>query len=380
MLVEQRVWSSDAGWELLHTDGPGVRPPDSWQLVIFFAAPRTLDDGHRFRELKEFYPSARIVGCTTGGEIFGDEAHDDTIIATAIHFERTHIEIVQAPIGTDEDSFKVGAELGLALPKPELRGVFVLSDGTRVNGTSLIAGLQRALGQDAAIAGGLAGDGADFGSTRVGVDANPEPGRVAAIGFYGDAIRLGYGSYGGWDTVGPERIITRSQGNLLFDLDGTSALELYKQYLGNEAANLPASALLFPLRIHPQDRPDMSLVRTVVGVDQVENTMVFAGDVPQGHVAQVMLGYFEHLVAGAGQAAERGILPDAQLAILVSCIGRKLLMGQRISDEVEAVAGVLGPRCRLTGFYSYGEIAPHEASPMCVLHNQTMTIMTMAEV
>ncbi len=106
------------------------------------------------------------------------------------------------------------------------------------------------LGRDVHLTGGLAGDGASFRTTRVGLNANPEPGRIAAIGFYGDRIRLGSGSVGGWDAVGPERRVTRADGNTLFDLDGAPALDLYKQYLGAEAANLPASALLFPLQ-HP---------------------------------------------------------------------------------------------------------------------------------
>jgi len=100
---------------------------------------------------------------------------------------------------------------------------------------------------------------------------------------------------------------------------------------------------------------------------------------PEGHIAQVMLGNFDHLIAGAGRAATKAAIPDAKLAILVSCIGRKLLLGQRIGDEVEAVAEVLGEQCRMTGFYSYGEIAPMESLPQCDLHNQTMTITTFAE-
>ncbi len=375
MQLEQRIWLPREGWRLMNSDGA-----DAPALVIFFAAPGTIDDGARYNELKSFYPQAAIIGCTTGGEITDADVHDGSIVATAIAFKQTRLAFAETSIGGGErGSFEAGMRLGGALPREGLRGVFLLSDGTQVNGTELVAGIQHVLGPEVTITGGLAGDGSSFVSTRVGLNANPEPGKLAAVGFYGAGVRLGYGSVGGWDAVGPERLVTRSSGNTLFDLDDLPALDLYKKYLGPEAANLPASALLCPLRIHPLGKPESALVRTVIGIDEERKAMIFAGTIPESSVAQIMLGHFDHLIAGAGQAAEKAAFPEAQLAILVSCIGRKLLMGQQIADEVDAVRGVLGRSCRLTGFYSYGEIAPLENSPFCDLHNQTMTITTIAE-
>jgi hypothetical protein len=376
MKVEQRLWQARRGWSVI---GPAAAPIAP-SLVLFFAAPGTLDDGTRFAELRTAYPRAKFLGCTTGGEIAAVDVHDGAIIATAIEFAHTAVALVEDRVAPSKTSFDIGVHLATALPRENLHNVFLLSDGTQVNGTELVAGVQHVLGREVYLTGGLAGDGAAFKTTKVGLDANPEAGKVVAAGFYGDRIRVGYGSVGGWDAVGPERVVTRSDGNTLYDLDGKPALDLYKEYLGAEAANLPASALLFPLRIHPKDEPQSSLVRTVVGVDAAKKAMIFAGTIPQGHIAQVMIGNFDHLIAGAGRAAKKAVIPEAKLAILVSCIGRKLLLGQRIGDEVEAVSEVLGEACRTTGFYSYGEIAPLEHLPVCDLHNQTMTITTFAEV
>ncbi len=374
MRVEQRIWQPGRQWRVLNEEGP-LKP----SLVLYFAAPGTLDDGARYAELRKAYPGAALLGCSTGGEIVGDSVHDGSVVATAIEFAATQLRSAKEQVGKGKSAFDIGASLALQLQRDGLRGVFVLSDGTTVNGTELVAGLQKVLGRDIGLTGGLAGDGANFHTTRVGLDANPEPGAVVALGFYGDRISIGSGSVGGWDAVGARRVVTRAEGNTLFDLDGLPALDLYKQYLGAEAAHLPASALLFPLRIHPPRDPDAALVRTVVGIDEERKAMIFAGTIPEGHVAQVMLGHFDKLIAGAGDAARKAAIPAAKLAILVSCIGRKLLLGQRIADEVEAVAEVLGGTCRTAGFYSYGEIAPMEASQVSDLHNQTMTITTLAE-
>jgi hypothetical protein len=374
MRVEQRIWRPERGWRVLNGEGP-LSP----SLVLYFAAPGTLNDGKRFAELRRAYPGATLLGCSTGGEIVGDSVVDGSIVATAIEFATTKLVAAQERTGNGKSGFAIGASLARGLEPEGLRGVFVLSDGTTMNGTDLVAGLHSVLGRDIGLTGGLAGDGADFKTTRVGLDANPEPGAVVALGFYGRGISIGSGSVGGWDAVGPQRVVTRAEGNTLYDLDGMPALDLYKQYLGAEAANLPASALLFPLRVHPPRDPDAALVRTVVGIDEEKKAMIFAGTVPQGHIAQVMLGHFDKLIAGAGDAAKKASIPAAKLAILVSCIGRKLLLGQRVADEVEAVAEVLGDSCRTAGFYSYGEIAPMEASSFSDLHNQTMTITTIAE-
>jgi hypothetical protein len=237
------------------------------------------------------------------------------------------------------------------------------------------------------LTGGLAGDGPDFTETLVGADCAPRARTIAGIGFYGSAIRVGHGSAGGWDLFGPRRQVTKSAGNILFELDGEPALDLYERYLGpEESKGLPGSALLFPIQVYDLQSPDSAVVRTVLAIDRVTRAMTFAGDVPQGWTAQLMRGNLDRLAAGAADAARQarsditGQDSDQSLSILVSCIGRRLLMGQRTIEEVEAAGAELGPDTLRLGFYSYGEISPHAKSGLCELHNQTMTVTTLAEV
>ena len=381
MRVAQLTWSDTTGWAV----APGERTHAD--LVFFFGSRQALACGARYRELRAMYPDAHILGCSTGGQIRNQDVSDDEIAAAAIRFDATPLRVACEPAPAPERSRACGEAIGRALAAPSLVGIFVLSDGLNVNGSELVAGIIGAVGKQVSVTGGLAGDGAEFRETLVGADCPPRKQVVAAVGFYGTAICIGYGSAGGWDEFGPRRQITRSRGNVLFEFDGEPALDLYERYLGeDEARGLPGSGLLFPLRIFDPERPDHDIVRTILAVDHQARSMTFAGDVPEGWTAQLMRGNFDRLAAGAAMAARQaadGVGPGRtgsdQVAILVSCIGRRLLMGQHTADELEAASAEFGPHIPQLGFYSYGEISPHRVSGVCELHNQTMTVTTIAE-
>jgi hypothetical protein len=381
MRIQQLVWNNRSGW----TAAGAVSAQAS--LVFYFGTREALGSGTRFDELRAMFPAAHILGCSTGGQINNDDVNDDEIVAAAISFAATRLRLCRQEIGEAGKSRECGEAIGRALAADDLAGVFVLSDGLNVNGSELVAGISKIIGADIPLTGGLAGDGADFKETLVGGDCAPRPRVIAGLGFYGPAIRVGHGSAGGWDQFGPRRQVTRSNGNVLFELDGEPALDLYERYLGpEESQGLPGSALLFPIQVYDMQRPDSAVVRTVLAVDRDNRSMTFAGDVPQGWTAQLMRGSLDRLAAGAADAARQArtcfdvAAGDERFSILISCIGRRLLMGQRTVEEVEAAGAELGAATPRLGFYSYGEISPHAKSGVCELHNQTMTVTTLAEV
>jgi hypothetical protein len=378
MKVDQRAWTAAAGWRDTQSGGAG----SGAQLVLLFGAASRLREHALFEQIRAWYPAAIIVGCSTSGEICGTEVRDDSLVATALWLEHTALHMAHTQVEDMEQSRAAGAVLAKALHRSGLTHVLVFSDGLKVNGTELAKGLRENLPGTVAVTGGLAGDGPHFRHTLVCSNDVPAEGHITAVGFYGERLRIGYGSIGGWDTFGPERLITRSRSNVLYELDGRSALDLYKQYLGEHAAGLPATALLFPLALRGEQE-GYRVVRTVLGIDEKEQSMIFAGDMPEGTYARLMKANFDRLIEGAGDAARSGLkrlgefTPD--VAVLISCVGRKLVLKQRVEEEVECVREVLGPGPVLTGFYSYGEICPHGAVAQCELHNQTMTITAFAE-
>lgn len=378
MRIEQGIWNKDLGWR---RDPPGALT-DSFKLVLLFGATSVLKDQKVFQEIRDQYPSAHMLGCSTAGEIAGTQVFDDSLVSTAIAFESTQIEGAQIALSEAGSSFHAGERLAMSLNKESLAHVFVLSDGLMVNGSDLVRGLTKNLPAKVTVTGGLAGDGDRFRETLVFWDGSPVKDTVAVLGLYGNRLKVGYGSLGGWDSFGPERRITRSRGNVLYEFDGQSALELYKKYLGEHAKELPATGLLFPLSIRTKEG-DAGVVRTILSIDKEDQSLTFAGDIPEGAYARLMKANFDRLIDGAVGAAKTSYeaigstAPD--LAVLISCVGRKMILKQRTEEEVEGVREVLGNKTVLTGFYSYGEISPFTPGAPCELHNQTMTITTFLE-
>lgn len=353
------------------------RSPD---LLLCFGASSMLGDPTPFLELSTAFPHAIFMGCSTAGEILAQEVYDDSLVVAAVEFDSTDVRQAISPVSAST-SYETGASLARDLQGHDgLRAMFVLTDGLDINGSQLTSGISSVLDGNVPVTGGLAADGDRFETTWVLVDGKPVSGHATAVGFYGQSIRVGHGSKGGWTMFGPERIVTRSDGNVLYELDGKPALRLYKEYLGELAGDLPASGLLFPLALR-EPAGDKELVRTILAVDEESESLTFAGEIPQGHRAKLMQASFERLLDGAEGAAEYALeksSPHAELSIAISCVGRRLVLGERSEDELEATLHVLPETVQQVGFYSYGEISPFlEGS--CDLHNQTMTLTTIGE-
>ena len=336
-------------------------------------------------ELQNTFPLSTLVGGSSAGEIFDTLVFDESLSCVILKFEKTQFQTLNLALTTPDESFQVGEQLAQKLYRPDLRGIFVLSDGLGVNGTELTAGINANLShyqQNISVSGGLMADGARFQSTSTWFQGKFHTHHVIAIAFYGQAIQFSTGFFGGWETFGPERQVTRSQGNILFEIDGKPALALYKEYLGHEAANLPASALLFPLLLKQQKKVD--LVRTILAIDEPQQSLTFAGDIPEGAIVQLMRAQLSRLVDGASEAgriSSQGFPAQATgpiAALAVSCVGRRLVLGQKTDDELEALAQVLPDQTQLIGFYSYGELSANGFST-CELHNQTMTVTLIRE-
>jgi len=379
MKLDLIQYSDTDGWQPALTN-----ELDSEQtMVLVFGAASFRDKTDIFEQLQNTFSHSHILGCSTAGEIFGTVINDETLSIAVIRFDHTTLKQHKLQINNSSDSYSAGKQITEALNSAEIKGIFVLSDGLSVNGSELIRGINQNLDDSVVVTGGLAGDGDRFESTWVIDNGSPMQQQVSAIAFYGDKINIQHGSKGGWESFGPKRLITKSMNNVLYELDGQPALTLYKEYLGERASGLPATALLFPLAIHSNSKESDYIVRTILSIDEEKQSMTFAGDIPENHYAQLMRADFERLIDGAYDAAKMANnMNNADgdiLNIAISCVGRRLVLGERSEDEVEATLETLPEGTKQIGFYSYGEISPYVSGQACQLHNQTMTLTTLSE-
>jgi hypothetical protein len=375
MKIAQRVLDGPTGAGL--DELAAVDP----QLVLVFGDVAYLREPEFLGILRGAFPQATLAGCSTAGEICSEGVYNGRAVVTAVHFEATRVASAFTSMADGRCSTAAGERLGRQLGPEGLTHVLLFGPGVQVNGSGLIEGLRQVLPPAVTVSGGLAGDNGAFVQTFTLCDKGACPRGVVAVGLYGDRLQLGHGSFHGWIPFGPLRRVSKSDGNLLYELDGEPALYVYKRYLGEYASQLPASGLLFPFEMVGQGG-GTGLIRTILGVDESQGMLILAGDVEQDGYVRLMHANTDSLVNGAQAAAESAGQDPVQgdsLAILVSCVGRKLVMGARVDEEVEAVLGVLGKGAHLAGFYSYGEISPVTEGLDCRLHNQTMTITRLSE-
>ena len=350
-------------------------------LVLAFGSISALQAGAN--ALRQALGDVHLAGCSTAGEISSQGVSDGSLVVTALAFDTARVCQASTELQDMEDSHAAGRRLAQGLPLAGLRAILLFGQGVQINGSAVLAGMTEVVGAAVPITGGLAGDGGAFVQTWVLDNLGLSSQRLVCIGLYGQSLQFSHGSFGGWSPFGPARRVTRSDHNVLYEMDGESALAVYKRYLGEHARGLPASGLLFPFAMLGQDHSEVGLIRTILGVNEADGSLTLAGDIDPDGYLKLMHASTDALVDGAQSAAEAALAmphaPGASLALLVSCVGRKLVMGGRVDEEVEAVAEVFGAASTLAGFYSYGEISPFGRNGGCKLHNQTMAIATISE-
>ena len=353
------------------------------QLNILFSDLVFLEDIEVTSAIQKAFHGAILMACSTAGEISNEKMSETTLVLTCVDFDHVRLKKCTYKLLSIQDSHNAGVSLGQDLLAADLKHVFILSNGISVNGTRFIEGINSVIGSEINVSGGLAGDNGNFSKTYVADNDNEfTSDSISALGFYGERLITSSGSYGGWDSFGIDRVVTKSNENIVYEIDGQPALELYKSYLGDKSSELPGSALFFPLEMRVSEDAEL-LVRTILGVNESDNSLTFAGNIPEGSFVRLMKTNVNRVIDGAEKAADiikESMQEVPNLVIMISCVGRKLVLKQLTQDEIEAVNQSWPKGTTYTGFYSNGELSKTKGQLGCNLHNQTMTLTAIAEI
>lgn len=360
-------------------------PPD---IIWAFGAIK-FDQEQLLAGIGSVAPGVTVIGCSTDGEIATTGLGLDSLVTLAvasdtIRFHTAQVEQVSA------DSYAAGAALGEKFKNLDCSYIQIFTEGIKANADEILLGMKASLGNDISVAGGASGDGGVFKQTFQYHNESVLTDSIVAVAFEGD-FEFSTGVGCGWFPVGIAKKVTKATGNVVYELDGQPALQVYEKYLGRHASKLPAVGVEYPLGLlAPTSEPDDSdtfVCRATMGVDHQAGSITFAGDIPEGVWVKMTMGYESDIIQAATEAARTamdkllGRNPEIKpkIVFIYSCMARKIVLGSKTQNEIAAVQNIVGDTIPIIGFYTYGEFAPAGESNASYFHNETVTLSIIGE-
>ncbi len=357
-------------------------------LLLVFASVR-FDPEPLLKGIGSVFLEAPLVGCSTAGEILTEGPSRRSVVVMAIRSDSLRIA-TGLSMGIRKNPLQAGRDLATRISQSKLpnpHGLLIFPDGLTGNVAEVIRGIQDVLGLSFPIVGGSSADDFAFDRTYQFFHGQVFTDAVAGILLAGP-IALGIGARHGWHPLGKPRRVTRASANIVREMDKQSAVNLYETYFGKAAASLKTERLadmsiLYPLGM-PIPGEEEYLLRNVLRVDP-DDSIVYAGEVPEGSEVRLMMGSKQKALEAARLAAEqavRSIAPQTpRLGLVFSSCSRERLFGRRAPEEIASIRRTLGNNVPLVGFYDYGEQAPLTATQFhgrSYFHNESVVVVALS--
>lgn len=358
-------------------------------FVLAFGSAR-FDQAALLHGIRSITHEAPLIGCSTAGEITAEGPAKRSAVVVTVQSDRMTAttglgeRLDTAPRQAGEDAARPAARA--KPPDPHLFLMF--PDGVSGNVAEAIRGVQSVLGLSFPIVGAAAGDDLSFRRT-VQYHHGTAHTDSAVGALLSGPIAVGFGARHGWRPLGKPRLVTRAMANVVHELDGQSAVNLYEEYFGQGAEALRRESLARMTIIYPLGMPipdeEEYMLRNVLRITPQGN-LVYAGEVPEGSAVRLMMGSKDHALAAARVAAERAMMglgaKRPRLALVFSSASRARLFGRAAGAEIRCIQEVVGLKVPVAGFYGYGELAPLSSDRYLghtYYHNETLVVVTVAE-
>ncbi|OQX74265.1 MAG: hypothetical protein B6D59_02960 [Campylobacteraceae bacterium 4484_4] len=318
--------------------------------------------------LRSLFPRAIIAGATTDGEILAEEVTLHQTVLSIATFKRSTLSYALSPISTDE-SFKAGEHIALQLCTPSPKAVLLFTDGLHCNGEEFVKGFASILPR-CIIAGGMAGDNAEFRETFILSNEGALSKSAIGIAFGGESLQIFSDFKLDWFPVGKKMKITHARKNRVYSIDNIKAEEIYKHYLGERVYNrLPETGVEFPLI---REQNGTTITRAVIGRNE-DGSLDFAGNIESGEYYQFGLANTQMMERSTELLSERYGREHIEAIFVYSCMARRRFLQQAISQELKPFAQM----APMSGFFTYGEFYHNHTQNH--LLNQSMTIFALCE-
>jgi hypothetical protein len=353
-------------------------------LVLVFSSVK-FDLHELIKGVRSITGQAKIVGCTTSGEItnYGRQTESTVVLCM-----KTDTEIYTSfNEGIKTNGQKTGEELSEKLIKgfsESVKGtMMILPDGLAGNLSPLVRGIYDTSGANVRLVGGSAGDDFQFKSTYQIFNDKVTSDGVCGI-LFPPEIKIGIGIKHGWSPIGELMVVTKSEGNILYELNNRPALDVYFEALNKPADNVTQMYLTEVSETSPIGIVEVGgkhLIRHLYAPTPERGIACF-GDIPQESIVSIMSGDKTTLIKSAEEASLEAISAiggrNVKAVIVFDCVSRVFILKEKVNEEIEAIKKVLGRDIPIFGFYTYGEIGAFEGGQP-TFHNKTIIVCTIAE-
>lgn len=364
-------------------------------ILIVFGACR-FDHRKLLAGIRSITGDIPMVGGTTAGEIstsgFSKQSAVIMALSSPILDFTTSIGL---NMSKDEKACSVSLARKIRRKKAVKNAVSLLifPNGMGGDGVKVIEGLHQVMGTNIEIIGGYLGDDERFENTFQYYNGKVYKDAIPALLISGEnGFETGIGVRSGFESIGNRFYCTDSENNIVKKFDEERALDLYREFLGEERSKrLPGICLEYPFGLIDEKvsiaGKDYFQLRCGLTVDREEGTITLAASIPKGSALTITTASRGEIINGAKLAAlqAREALKNTvpQAILMLSCVGRKLVLGRRTQEEVDAVKEILGEDVPIIGFYTYGEIGPidkmREELAITRFHNETVVLWVLGK-
>jgi len=352
-------------------------------LILIFASFDFENLSCSIQDISKKFKNAIITGCTSNGIINSKGVNNSVIAITALKFTNSSVALYTINLSPDScATFECGSKFINKIEQDNLKHIFLLSDQHLLIEQEFLDGMNANSDAAVSITGGLSSNSEFDDSKGLIINGKLDTNKAIAVAFYGESLKVGYHAVAGWNSYGSEHLVTNSSEKKILEIDDQPALDWYNSHFNeNDIKKIKNIGIKYPIKIRNSENTS-PVLRSPEHFDESDKSINLLSDISKGSYIRVMKADKDRVINGAENAAKKIIENynhQHELAILISCKGRKLLLNGSTSEEVEAVVDQFPESTITTGFYSNGEISPFYKKTKCSYHNLTMCITTISE-